>query len=596
MGGSGAKSRRRNQRHDKLQHDGGGGSRRDHREEPATGTDRRNSDRRKDSKAFGTARDRSRSPPQKSAAKKGSKVSKKPKHLKRKLEALDDEDPKKRELLQEMEQFEQRKKGTHAKNQNHQLPERQQQQECQHKHLKKKTKQNTNLIQEQQQRNETPGLRDEQPTRKGKDDRLHEEKQEKPSSTAAAHKKPAAPDRISCSDGHDSDTAVSVEETTTIATGLQDEHATKGSSKEDRPREEEGGKPISAAAASEESAAHDRVSSDGCDSDSDASLEEMGPKVARRQRGKGRRGRKDTSEVAAREEGETKKGEKRPAPGEKVEGGGSRPVAEKKPRYCIGRKPVTDFVVGQKYDGKVVYVRPFGIFIDIGCHSDAFCHVSRLRDGFIESSEALYSEGDAVVGARVVEIDRQRKRITVSLQTEARAADEVQSAEARRERLQGRLRRDQTKHRDRKPRPRERGNEKNAGVGPTAGKRGSRVVKFGDAVTGPDSSLPEKGLNHMRSREGLATGGWISTSNNNDDRNNTKAADDGQHLPRHRHHYARTGSNDPFSSGGNNMKPESEMTAQELKRARKLARRAARRAERAEGDGGAAEDETNARD
>jgi predicted RNA-binding protein with RPS1 domain len=99
-------------------------------------------------------------------------------------------------------------------------------------------------------------------------------------------------------------------------------------------------------------------------------------------------------------------------------------------RRCIGRKPVTDFVIGQRYSGKVIYIKPFGAFIDIGCHSDAFCHVSRVRDDFVESIIDAVNVGDEV-SARVVEVDRQAKRVTVSLQSDARIDDEQASIEAR---------------------------------------------------------------------------------------------------------------------------------------------------------------------
>jgi predicted RNA-binding protein with RPS1 domain len=107
-------------------------------------------------------------------------------------------------------------------------------------------------------------------------------------------------------------------------------------------------------------------------------------------------------------------------------------------RYCVGRKPVTDYVVGQSYPGTVVYVKPFGVFLDVGCHSDAFCHVSRLSDEFVEDPTAGFKPGDSVTAARVVEVDRKGKRITVSLQSEARAADERQSVDARQDRLRKR--------------------------------------------------------------------------------------------------------------------------------------------------------------
>jgi predicted RNA-binding protein with RPS1 domain len=113
-------------------------------------------------------------------------------------------------------------------------------------------------------------------------------------------------------------------------------------------------------------------------------------------------------------------------------------IADEKRRYCLGRRPVTDFAVGQECSGTVVYVKPFGVFFDVGCHSDAFCHVSRLDDSYVEDPGARFRPGDAVEAARVVEVDRARKRITVSLQSEGRVADERASIEARQERLRKR--------------------------------------------------------------------------------------------------------------------------------------------------------------
>lgn len=112
---------------------------------------------------------------------------------------------------------------------------------------------------------------------------------------------------------------------------------------------------------------------------------------------------------------------------------------EGKARRCIGRKPVTDFVVGQRYPGKVVYIKPFGVFIDINCHSEVFCHVSRVQDDFVKTPEDVLKIGDEV-NPRVVEIDREKKRITVSLQSDQRFADEKASADAHLERASKRRR------------------------------------------------------------------------------------------------------------------------------------------------------------
>ena len=92
---------------------------------------------------------------------------------------------------------------------------------------------------------------------------------------------------------------------------------------------------------------------------------------------------------------------------------------EHKQRRCIGRKPVTDFAVGKYYTGNIVYTKPFGIFVDIGCHYDAFCHVSQLSTTFVENPIDTYPVGTKLDQIRIVELDRKKKRITISLKKES---------------------------------------------------------------------------------------------------------------------------------------------------------------------------------
>ncbi|KAL3809106.1 hypothetical protein ACHAXA_003015, partial [Cyclostephanos tholiformis] len=103
-------------------------------------------------------------------------------------------------------------------------------------------------------------------------------------------------------------------------------------------------------------------------------------------------------------------------------------VAEKRvKRRCIGRKPVTDFSIGNFYSGKIKYIKPkLGAFIDIGSHSDAFCHISCTSDAFVSSVTDILKVDD-IVDVRVIEVDRERKRITVSM----RSADVALNEEER---------------------------------------------------------------------------------------------------------------------------------------------------------------------
>lgn len=184
------------------------------------------------------------------------------------------------------------------------------------------------------------------------------------------------------------------------------------------------------------------VVDENSDSDSDVSLED----ATRRQRGRRRRGRKSTEEQSKSNPGShpnepatstkfispTKIQIPADTPNDTTDKSDPSKKTAKKDdkRRCIGRKPVTEYVVGQRYPGKVVYTKHFGAFIDIGCHSDAFCHVSRVRDDYVESISDVLSIGQEV-SARVVEVDRRAKKITVSLQSDARVEDELASIEAR---------------------------------------------------------------------------------------------------------------------------------------------------------------------
>lgn len=182
-------------------------------------------------------------------------------------------------------------------------------------------------------------------------------------------------------------------------------------------------------------------SDEDSNSDNDEGDVQEKEEAPKRERGRRRRGRKDTARLI--EESQTDAMEPETKNQKNKEGSEARGLTclEEKERYCLGRKPVTDFEVGKKYPGRVVYIKSFGVFFDIGCHSDAFCHVSRLRDDFIENPQEMFHEGDAVE-ARVVEIDRKQKRITVSLQSDRRVADERASVEARTERKRARKQKD----------------------------------------------------------------------------------------------------------------------------------------------------------
>jgi len=94
-------------------------------------------------------------------------------------------------------------------------------------------------------------------------------------------------------------------------------------------------------------------------------------------------------------------------------------------------KPLTDLIIGKRYPGTVIYLKPFGALIDIhACHTEALCHISRIRDDYVSDINAVLTVGDEV-NPRVVEINRRNKRVTVSLQTDDMWEHEQASAKMR---------------------------------------------------------------------------------------------------------------------------------------------------------------------
>lgn len=67
--------------------------------------------------------------------------------------------------------------------------------------------------------------------------------------------------------------------------------------------------------------------------------------------------------------------------------------------------------------GIVTNVTNFGAFIDVGVHQDGLAHISQLADRFVRDPNEVVKVGQKV-SARVMEVDLERKRISLSLKQE----------------------------------------------------------------------------------------------------------------------------------------------------------------------------------
>jgi uncharacterized protein len=75
--------------------------------------------------------------------------------------------------------------------------------------------------------------------------------------------------------------------------------------------------------------------------------------------------------------------------------------------------------VGQGMPGIVTNITAFGAFIDIGVHQDGLAHISQLSDKFIKDANEAVKVRQQVM-ATVLEVDVQRKRISLSLKKNPR--------------------------------------------------------------------------------------------------------------------------------------------------------------------------------
>lgn len=85
--------------------------------------------------------------------------------------------------------------------------------------------------------------------------------------------------------------------------------------------------------------------------------------------------------------------------------------------FAPGIEKMTDLEEGQVLPGIVTNVTNFGAFIDIGVHQDGLAHISQLADRFVRDPNEVVKVGQKVQ-ARVMEVDIERKRISLSLKNQ----------------------------------------------------------------------------------------------------------------------------------------------------------------------------------
>lgn len=82
-------------------------------------------------------------------------------------------------------------------------------------------------------------------------------------------------------------------------------------------------------------------------------------------------------------------------------------------------KDIKDLMAGMILPGIVTNITKFGAFIDIGVHQDGLVHISQLSDDFITDPSEIVKINQKVT-VRVIDVDSDRKRISLSMKSESK--------------------------------------------------------------------------------------------------------------------------------------------------------------------------------
>ena len=102
-----------------------------------------------------------------------------------------------------------------------------------------------------------------------------------------------------------------------------------------------------------------------------------------------------------------------------------KPSRDPRPDFKVARlnegvQDIRDLRAGMLLEGTVSNVAAFGAFVDLGVHQDGLVHMSQLSNKFVTDAREVVKTGD-IVKVRVVEVDVDRQRISLSMKLDVPA-------------------------------------------------------------------------------------------------------------------------------------------------------------------------------
>jgi len=98
--------------------------------------------------------------------------------------------------------------------------------------------------------------------------------------------------------------------------------------------------------------------------------------------------------------------------------------------FAEGVEKISDLLPGMVLEGVVTNVAAFGAFVDVGVHQDGLVHVSAMSKTYVKDPREVVKPGD-VVKVKVLEVDVNRKRISLTLRLDDAAGAPSSGGSAR---------------------------------------------------------------------------------------------------------------------------------------------------------------------
>lgn len=95
-----------------------------------------------------------------------------------------------------------------------------------------------------------------------------------------------------------------------------------------------------------------------------------------------------------------------------------------------GVEDISHLYEGMVLEGVVSNVTNFGAFVDVGVHQDGLVHISAMTNRFITDPHSVVKAGD-IIQVKVVEVDKERRRIGLSMRLDEDKTVVVQKKESK---------------------------------------------------------------------------------------------------------------------------------------------------------------------